>query len=158
MQIIIPFWSDMLPIKKLSLQEALLFQSWTTRSITTPSSLQSVQNSLQNGMWFSNSQSYLCIQTSLQSPRKIRYPTSAIFYVPVRNLLAHKINFTISTNTPFLYTKSIFHFPIFTYSHPYNRHQKYFPYLSHLAKSGSLIATVSKGVLWELTLFQPTLF
>ena len=102
--------------------------------------------------------SYLCIQPSLQSPPKICYPTSASFHIPIQTLLAHKIIFTIPTNTPFLYTPAIFHLPCFTYSHPYNLHQKYFPYLSHLAKSGSVKGPMSKGVLWELTLFQPTLF
>ena len=87
---------------------------------------------------FSFSQSYFCIQRSLQSPPKIRYPvTSAIFYIPIRILLAHKTIFAISTNTLFLYTTAIFHLPIFTYKHPYNLHQKNFPFLTN--EVGSLV-------------------
>ena len=97
------------------------------------------------------SQSYLCIQTLIQSPPKIRSPTLANFYLPIPSLLVHKIILTIPTNSLFLYTSTIFHLPIFAYSHPYNLHQKYFPYLDHLANSGCVKWPVSKGVLWGLT-------
>ena len=108
-----------------------------TMSILTPSSIKSVQNYLQNGMCFFISQSYLCIQPSLQPPTKIHYPISAIFYIAIRILLAHKTIFAISTNTLFLYTTAIFHLPIFTYNHPYNLHQKNFPFLTN--EVGSLV-------------------
>ena len=103
------------------------------------------------------SQLCLCIQPSLpslQSSPKIRSPTSAILDLPISSLLVHKIILTTPTNTPFLYTSAVFLPPIFAYGHPYNLHQKYFPYLSHLANSGMLKGPpVSKGVLWGLTLF-----
>ena len=47
-------------------------------------------------------------------------------------LIVRKIIFIIPTNTPFFYSSALFHFPIFAYSDPYNLHQKYFLYLSHL--------------------------
>ena len=64
-------------------------------------------------------QPYLCIQPPLQSPPKLRSPTSAIFYLPVPPLLVHKIICAIPINTPFLYTSAIFHIPIFAHRHPY---------------------------------------
>ena len=45
-------------------------------------------------------------------------------------LLVHKNILTISFNTSFLYTSSIFHLTPFAYSHPYNLHQKHLPYPS----------------------------
>ena len=44
--------------------------------------------------------------------------------------LVHKNILTISFNTPFLYTSSIFHLTPPPYSHPYNLHQKHLPYPS----------------------------
>ena len=49
MQIIIPYGSNTLPIKKLKPEESLLFQSQTTGSATTLSSIQSMLNFLLNG-------------------------------------------------------------------------------------------------------------
>ena len=51
-QIMIPYESNTLPIKKLTLWEPLLFQSYTTRSITTLCSIQSVLSSQENGWCF----------------------------------------------------------------------------------------------------------
>ena len=82
------------------------------------------------------SQPYLCIQPPLQSPPKICSSFSVNFHLPIPPLLFNKIIITIPTNTTFLYTSAIFHFPIFAYNHPSNLRQKYFPYLSHLANSG----------------------
>ena len=128
-QIIIPYWSNIPPIKKkLNFYEPLLIQSQTTLAATTLSSIQSALNSLQNSLSFS--QPYLYIQ----SPPKIRSPTLAIFHFPIPPLLVNKIVFKIYTNTPFLYTSTIFT-SLFSaisashlaYGHPYNLHQKYFP-------------------------------
>ena len=58
------------------------------------------------------SQPYLCIQSTLQSPPKIRSSTSVNFHLPIPPLLVHKIVLTILTNTPFLYTSAIFHLPL----------------------------------------------
>ena len=59
---------------------------------------------------------------------------------------------------PFSIPQQFFTSLFFTYSHPYNIHQEYFPYLSHLAKSSSAKGPMSKGVLCEVKMFQPTLF
>ena len=52
-------------------------------------------------------------------------------------LLVHKIILAIPTNTPFLYTSTVFslYLPIFPHDHPSNPHQKYFSYLNHLVNS-----------------------
>ena len=55
-------------------------------------------------------QPHLCLQALLQFPPKIR-STSVTFQIPFPPLLVQKIIFTISTNTPFLYTSAIFHLP-----------------------------------------------
>ena len=60
-----------------------------------------------------------------------------MFYISIRILLAQKTIFAISTNTLFLYTTANFHLPIFTYNHPYNLHQKNFPFLTN--EVGSLV-------------------
>ena len=64
------------------------------------------------------SQPYLCKQPPLQSPLKIRFPTSAIFQLPIPPLLVHKIIPTVPTSIPFLYTSAIFQLPIFAHSQP----------------------------------------
>ena len=46
-------------------------------------------------------QPYLCIQPPLQSPPKIRYPTSVNFNFLILPLLVHKIILIIPTNTHF---------------------------------------------------------
>ena len=38
-------------------------------------------------------------------------------------------------NTPVLYGGAIFHLPVFAHNHTSYLHQKYFPYLIHLANS-----------------------
>ena len=82
---------------------------------------------------------------------KVCSSTSVDFYLPIPPLLVHKIILTISNNTLFLCTFEIFHFPIFAYNHPNSLHQKYFPYLSHLANSGCVTGPGSYGVLWGHT-------
>ena len=59
----------------------------------------------------------------------------------------------VPTNTPFSYTSALFDLPTFMYIDPYNLHQNYFPYISHLANLGCIKGPVNKGVLWRLTLF-----
>ena len=63
-------------------------------------------NHLQNGRC--SSQSYLCIQPSLQSPPKFGFPTLDNFHLPIPPLLVCKIILTIPTKTPFLYTSATF--------------------------------------------------
>ena len=79
-QILIPCWSNTLPIKKLSFIISRLFFA------------------------LSFSLTCLCIQPSLQHQSKICSSALAIFYLPSPPLLAHKIIPPIPTNTPFLYT------------------------------------------------------
>ena len=73
------------------------------------------------------SQPDLCIQSTSQSPSKIRSSTLVNFHLPIKPLIVHKIIFTIPTNNTFLYTSAISHLPFFVYNHPNNLHQKYFP-------------------------------
>ena len=80
----------------------------------------------------------LCKQPSLQSPPKISYSTPVNFHVPIPSLLVHKIIHTITTSTLFLYILANFHLTIFAHIYPNSLHQKCFPYLSHLASSGSV--------------------
>ena len=63
-------------------------------------------NYLQNGRC--SSQSYLCIQPSLQSPPKFGFSTLDNFHLPIPPLLVCKIILTIPTKTPFLYTSTTF--------------------------------------------------
>ena len=63
-------------------------------------------NYLQNGRC--SSQSYLCIQPSLQSPPKFGFSTLDNFHLPIPPLLVCKIILTIPTKTPFLYTSATF--------------------------------------------------
>ena len=91
-------------------------------------------------------------RNSLQSPPKILSSTWSILTSLSPQVLVQKITLTITTNTPFLYTSAIFHLPIFVYSHPYNLHQKHFPYLSHLANAGCVKRQLSKEVMWVPTL------
>ena len=65
-------------IKKLSLSEPLLFQSQTTWSTTTLSSIKPILDSLQNGV-LSLSQPYLSIQPALLSPPKTVSLLQSIF-------------------------------------------------------------------------------
>ena len=73
---------------------------------------------------------------------------------PLYSRLFNKIILTIPTNTLYLYTSALFHLPIFTYKHPSNQHQKYFPYFSYLVCSDSVKGPRSYGVLSGITLFQ----
>ena len=75
---------------------------------------------------------YLFIQPPLQSRPIILSSTSGNFYLPVSPpFLSVHLNIpAISTSTPFLYISGIFCSSIFTCSHPYNPHQKYFPQTS----------------------------
>ena len=77
----------------------------------------------------------LCIQPSLQCSLNICSSTSVNFQLPILPLFIQKIIHTIPTNTP--HTSTIFQLPLFLlpYKHPNSLHQKYFPYLSHLAAS-----------------------
>ena len=67
---------------------------------------------------------YSCIQLPPQSSPKFFFSKFSLHYS--FHLLVHKIILTIPTNTPFFYTSTFFHLPIFAYSNPYNLHQKYF--------------------------------
>ena len=64
------------------------------------------------------SQHYLCMQPPMQSRPEIRSTTPNNFYLPILSILVHKNILTIPTNTPVLYTSTIFHLPIFACSHP----------------------------------------
>ena len=71
---------------------------------------------------------YICIQPLLQTPPQIRSPTSATFHLPIFALLLHNISAKIKiTNTPFLCTSAIFHFPIFVHRNPYNLQKSILP-------------------------------
>ena len=83
----------------------------------------------------------MCIQQPLQSPTKILFSTSVNFYLPIPLLLVYKIIHTNPINTTFLYTSTVFHLTIFVHNHPSNLHQRYFPYLSHLANLGCILGT-----------------
>ena len=111
------------PSKKNSLQELLPFQSQKTQSRTSQSSIQSIQNSVQNGRWsiISPHPTFSCNQPC--NPRKHFLP---LFKAIFTSLLAHKTIRTISTNNSFFDTPVIFRSPIFTYSHSHNTQQKSF--------------------------------
>ena len=132
-----------------------VFKSRSSSKVTQygKQQLQGMLNSLQNGRWCpSFSQPYLRIQSLRQSPPKICSSTLVSFDFPVPPLLVHKIIRTIPTNTPFLYTSTVFHIPSFAHNHPNNLHQKYCPFLSNLASSGYVKGPGSEGVLWGMTL------
>ena len=63
-------------------------------------------NYLRNGRC--SSQSYLCIQPSLQSPPKFGFSTLDNFHLPIPPLLVCKIILTIPTKTRFPYTSTTF--------------------------------------------------
>ena len=84
--------------------------------------LQSMPDSLQSG---SCSLPYLCIQPHFQSPPKIRSSTSANFRLHITSLKSPR---PLPSSIP-----QQFFISIFGDNHPDNLHQKYFPYLSHLA-------------------------
>ena len=89
---------------------------------------------------------YLCMQPLLQSPPKIWLFNSVNFYLPTPSLLFDKFFLKIPGNTPFLFTSAISHHPIFAYNHPSKLHQKYFPYVNHLANLGCFRGPSSYGV------------
>ena len=114
-QIIILYGSNTLPIKKLSHQEPLSFKV-----------IQHVQQQLYLQYkihWIlykmleapSFSEPYLRKQLPLHSPPKIRSSTLVNFHHPILPLLVHRFILAIPTNTSFLYTSTIFDFPIFPY-------------------------------------------
>ena len=88
---------------------------------------------------------------------KNRFSTSVNFHLPIPLLIVHKIIYTNPINTMFLYTSAIFHLPIFAHNHLSNPHQKYFPYLSHLANTGYIIGTRELEGLVTPTLFESLL-
>ena len=94
------------------------------------------------------SQSYLCMQSALQSSPKIFSSTSVNFHLIFPSLLFNKIILKILTNTPFLHTATFFHLAIFAYSHASNWQQKYFSYLCHLANSGRVKGQRGYLALW----------
>ena len=106
---------------------AALFQSQTTHSTTTLSSIQSALNFLQNGRCSFIFRA-LFVQTTRPSfsPEKVLSSTSASFCLPTPPLLVQKFILTIPTNTSFLYTSPIFDFPVFAYYHPNNLYQQCF--------------------------------
>ena len=87
------------------------------------------------------------IQPPLESSTKILSFTLVNSHVTFSPVLFNKIILKIYTKTPFLYTAAFFYFPIFSYNHLSNVHQKRFPYLSHLANSGCAKGQKSYGVL-----------
>ena len=89
-------------------------------------------------------------------PTNNLFPSAALnFHLPISPpyLLYCLTILTIPIKTLFLYTRGIFHLPIFPYSQSNNLHQKYFPYLIQSANSGSIKGSLSKWVLCWLTLF-----
>ena len=112
------------------------FQSLTTPSTTTLSSMQSTLTSLQNRRYSFIFRALFGKQPPLHSPPKIRSSISVNFDLPISPLLVHKFILTSSTNASFLYPSPIFDFSIFAYYHPNNLNQKCFPHLSYLANSG----------------------
>ena len=83
---------------------------------------------------------------ALQSPLRVGSSTLVNFHLPISPLLVHKI----PTKSPFLCTSVILHLLIFAYNHTNNLHQKYFPYLSHLAISDCANGPGSQGPsFWE---------
>ena len=70
-----------------------------------------MSNSLQNGRCSFISTTPLVYTSTLTISTKNPFSTSVTFQIPFPPLLVQKIIFTISTNTPFLYTSAIFHLP-----------------------------------------------
>ena len=65
------------------------------------------------------SQPYLYIQPPIQSPSNF---FSANSHLPNPFVTVRKISLAIPTNTPFFYTLTLFHFPIFGFRDPCNLH------------------------------------
>ena len=162
-QIIIPYGSNALPIKNWDFKGRFSFESNsitlsklanTVNSNTiTLSSIQCMLNSLLNRRCtfiFTPLLMHAISPTSLL----IHPSTSVNVDLPISALPVHKIILTIPTNTSFLYTSAIFHFPIFAYNHPNSLHRKHFPYLSHLANSGCIKGPGSIGVLQPFSQFR----
>ena len=143
-QIITPYGSNTLPIKKLSLYGPLLLQTQTAWSTTTLSSIQSMVNSLQNGR-----SSFILVHTiNATIPTKKQFLYFSQFLHPYSTLtFSQNHPYNPLANTPCLYISAIFHLPIFVYNHPNNLHQKYFPYLNHFANSGCVKGPGSQGFL-----------
>ena len=92
-------------------------------------------NSLKNRRW-SFVFIILLVHTTIPTISTKNPSSTFNFYLPILILLVQKLNLTTTTNIPFLYTSAILHVPIFAYNYFNNLHQRYFPYLSHLANSG----------------------
>ena len=105
------YGSNMLPIKKLSLYELLLFQSQTRCSTATLSSIQSILNYLQSGSCCLIFKILLAHKATPKISTKIGSPTSDNFHLCIPPLLVCKIIVTTPTNTPFLYTSATVHLP-----------------------------------------------
>ena len=114
---------------------ATLFQSWTARSTTTLSSIQSILNSPQNVGAPSFSEPYLCKQPPLHSPPKIRSSTSANFHLLSPPLLVHKFILTIPLTLPFSIPHQSLTFLLLRTTIPTIYTKNVFP-LSYLANSG----------------------
>ena len=72
---------------------------------------------------------------------KNSFSTSVNFHLPTALLLIPRIIHTNPIDSTYLYTSAIFHLLIFVRNNSGNQHQKYFPYLNHLANQGCAIRT-----------------
>ena len=117
-------------LKKVNLQEYLPFQSQTTQSRTTVSSVRSMMSSLQSGSYFFTTLLALAITPTV--PTKNCFLYFSQFFAPYFTSLLNPKTIPIiptSTSFLFLYTLVIFYLPIFRCSYPCNFHQKSFSLL-----------------------------
>ena len=108
-------WVKYVAHQKTESLRAAFFQSLTTRSTATLSSLQSTLNSLQNGRCSFIVRALFLQTTTPTFSTKNPFLYFSKFSPPYSPLLVHKFILTIPTNTSFLYTSPVFDFPSFAY-------------------------------------------
>ena len=113
-------------IKNLSLQKPLPFQSQTTQSTITQSSIQSVLNSLQNDRYFFISYHSTCSFNHSNNPHQQFVPLYQPIFTSIFHLPAYSQNHPYNPFNTFFLNNSTILCVYFTYSHLYNSHQKSF--------------------------------
>ena len=116
--------SNMLPTKKLNESSRTPIPFIVKQqSIATQSSIKSMLSSLQSGRYSFTIKIVLATTRTISTNNPCLYFSqfSSLYFT---SLLAHKTIPTIPATTSLLYTSVMFRPPIFTFSHPYNPHQK----------------------------------
>ena len=150
LKIIISYLSNTLPIKKLSLQEPL-------------------HNTVNNNSIFNRK----CVDFFTKWQVLFHFHNPVCEYnhpdsLSQRSVVATLQLISLSLFCPYFFIKPGLQSPLilrsfiphqffislfFECSYPYNQHQKYSPYLSHVVNSGCVKGPMSRRVLWEQTFF-----